>query len=66
MDFAEFRQMLGIMASKMFRNPAKPEEVHPNPYQRMMEQLKVTDPEQYRKHLQPMKLSFNCQEKVPI
>ena len=33
--------MLGVIATKMFKNPEKPDEIHPNPYMRLLEELKI-------------------------
>ena len=56
--------MLGLMSTKMFRHPEDHKKHDPNPYGRMMQQLFIGNPEEYRKRLVPMKIPFNCKEKV--
>lgn len=51
------------MAQRTFYNPSNPAERHPKAYQRILELLYIDNPDEYRKRLKPIKLSFNCQEK---
>lgn len=55
--------MLGLMAQKMFFDPADPKQRHPNAYQRMLEVINIFEPEQYRARLVKIKIPFNCTEK---
>ncbi|CAD8187196.1 unnamed protein product [Paramecium pentaurelia] len=61
LDFEEFKCLLGFMANLMFKQNG---ERHPHAYQLILRLMYIDYPEEYRKRLIPIKIPFNCKEKI--